>query len=627
DPAMLAAIRGRVSEATVRLKLVFELNQDIRKTKPGRFTPPGVFRIMEANVHNFLGLAAGIKGDWDAAFAELDQALKLARAEGYRVGEADNLFFREQVLLLKQDITAGLKTARQLDELADRWRFPFYQIWAKFILSRYESGFGDPAGAIATLKKAAAIIEAQRSSLVIDQLKESYLFNRQAVYDALVEALAREGDAAGALDYAERSKARLLVDLLAGQDLGRSPAESELLRQEQAAGQAVASLGKRLAVAQGEPAAQELLAGLVRAEGAYRDIVVKIKRENTELASLVSVQSPAPPAIQARIPAGAVLLDYFVTEQTLYIWAVDRDKVHLERVKLGRDELRALVASFLKAIQAKDQAATRALSQKLYDALLKPVLPFVSAATIGLAPHDALYYLPFAALSDRGRYLVESHALFSLPNAGVLQYLAERRPADRLRVLAFGNPDLGRREFDLPSAEAEVAAIKKRFPSALVLTGKEATAGNAKALLGADFDVAHFAAHGSYSEEAPLESGLLLAPTVTGAGRLTALDILKLRFSGSAVVLSACKTALGRSATGSEIVGLNRSFLYAGAPSVLATLWSIDDKATAELMGSFYAGLDRKAGVAESLRQAQLLMVRKGLAPFYWAAFLVTGRG
>ncbi|MCX5794298.1 MAG: CHAT domain-containing protein [Elusimicrobia bacterium] len=627
DPAMLAAIRARQDEGIAHLRRVLDLNSAIRKTKPGSFTPPDVFRIMETNVNNFLGLAAGIKGDWDTAFNHLDRASRLAREEGYRVGEVDSLFFREQVFLLKQDITAGLKAARELNELADRYRFPFYQIWAKFILSRYETGFGNAPGAIAALKEAAAIIEAQRSALVIDQLKESYLFNRQVVYEALVEVLAREGDSAGALDYAEHSKARLLVDLLAGQDLGRSPAERSLLRQEQAADQEVAGLGKRLAAARSDPAAQELLAGLAKAEGAYRDIVVKVKRENTELASLVSVQSPAPSVIQARLPADTALLDYFVTDQTLYVWAVDRDKVHLERVKLGREDLRALVASFLKAIQAKDQAATKALSQKLYDILLKPILPFVTAPNIGLAPHDALYYLPFSALSDQGKYLIESRALFSLPNAGVLEYLAERKPQASLRVLAFGNPDLGRREFDLPSAEAEVAAIKGRFPSAVVFTGKAATGEKAKELLGGDFDVAHFAAHGNYSEETPLESGLLLAPTAADAGRLSALDIFKLRFKGSAVVLSACKTALGRSATGSEIVGLNRSFLYAGAPSVLATLWSIDDKATAELMGSLYAGLEKKEGLAESLRLAQLEMVRKGLAPYFWAAFLVTGRG
>ena len=625
DPGMLAAIRGRLDEGTAHLKQVLDLNLAIRKTKQGAFTPPDVFRVMETNVYNFLGLAAGIKAEWATAFTDLDQSSRIAREEGYRVGEVDSLFFREQVFLLKKDITAGLQAARELNALADRYRFPFYQIWAKFILSRYETGFGNAPGAIAALKEAVAVIEAQRAALVIDQLKESYLFNRQVVYEALVEILSREGDFAGALDFAEHAKARLLVDLLAGQDISRSPAESELLRQEAAADQEVTDLGKRLAAVQSEKASQELLAGLVKAEGSYRDIVVKIKRENSELASMVSVQSPAPSVIQAHIPADTALVDYFVTDQTLYVWAVDRDKVHLERVKLGREDLRALVASFLEAIQAKDQAATRALSQKLYDALLKPVLPFVSASNIGLVPHDVLYYLPFAALSDQGKYLVESHALFSLPNAAVLEYLAERKPAEKLRVLAFGNPDLGRREFDLPFAEAEVAAIKGRFPSAVVFTGQSATKEKAKELLGQGFDIAHFAAHGNYSEETPLESGLLLAPAE--AGRLSALEIFKLRCPGSAVILSACKTALGRSATGSEIVGLNRSFLYAGAPSVLATLWSIDDQATATLMGSLYAGLEKNTSLAGSLRAAQLDMIRAGLAPYFWAAFVITGRG
>ena len=193
-------------------------------------------------------------------------------------------------------------------------------------------------------------------------------------------------------------------------------------------------------------------------------------------------------------------------------------------------------------------------------------------------------------------------------------------------MLAFGNPDLGDRRLDLPAAEAEVADIKKRFATASVFTGKEASKSRALEALRGEFDIVHFATHGNYAEAAPLDSGLLLAPTGPDDGRLTALEIFKLRLKGCSVVLSACQTALGRSPTGSEIVGLNRSFLYAGAPSVLATLWSIDDKATASFMGSLYGSLERKAGMAESLRSAQMDMIRQGREPYYWAAFVLTGR-
>jgi len=627
DPDTLAAIRGRLDEATAQLRRVLELNNAVRRTKQGGFAPAGVWRVMETNVCNFLGLAAGIKGDWPEAFSFLEKSSRLARQEGYRIGEVDSLFFLNQVYLLKKDITAGLKAAQELNELADRYRFPFYQVWAKFILSRYRTGFGDTPGAIVVLKEAVAVVESQRAGLVIDELKETYIFNRQVVYEALVDLLAREGDFASALDFAERSKARLLVDLLAGKDISRSPAQGDLLRQERQAGQEVTQLGKRLAMVQGEQGARALLAGLAKAEGSYRDIVVNIKRADPELAALVSVQSSSPSAIQALLPEDTALVDYFVADQDLYIWAVDRDKVHMERVKISRERLRELAQAFLQALTARDKAKSGALSQQLYDSLLKPMMPFVAAPKIGIVAHDVLYYVPFAALSDKGEYLVESRSLFSLPSAATLEHLPARPAADKLRVLAFGNPDLGSRELDLAFAEAEVASIKKRFAAAAVFTGKEATKKRAQEMLPGEFDVAHFATHGEYLAAAPLQSGLVLAPSDQDDGRLSALDIFRLRFKGSAAILSACQTALGRSSTGSEIVGLNRSFLYAGAPAVVATLWSIDDQATAAFMDYFYAGLEKKLGLAASLRAAQLNMIRQGRPPYYWAAFVLTGRG
>ena len=139
------------------------------------------------------------------------------------------------------------------------------------------------------------------------------------------------------------------------------------------------------------------------------------------------------------------------------------------------------------------------------------------------------------------------------------------------------------------------------------------------------FDVVHFATHGQYVPDAPLSSSLLLSPDGDD-GRLTALEIFNLEFSGRGIVLSACQTALGASPTGAEIAGLNRSFLYAGSPSVIATLWSVDDKATALFMETFYRHLQKNEGMADCLRAAQDQMIRQGYAPYYWAPFVLTGK-
>ena len=123
-----------------------------------------------------------------------------------------------------------------------------------------------------------------------------------------------------------------------------------------------------------------------------------------------------------------------------------------------------------------------------------------------------------------------------------------------------------------------------------------------------------------------MASSLLLTPDSQDDGRLTALEILKLHFKGRAVVLSACKTALGMSSTGTEIVGFNRSFLYAGSPSVISSLWNVDDRATAQFMDHFYKYLEAGKDVADALKMAQMDMIRKGYSPYYWAPFILTGR-
>ncbi|MCX5836510.1 MAG: CHAT domain-containing protein, partial [Deltaproteobacteria bacterium] len=625
DPAMMNTIRKRVDEGTAHLHQVLELNKKIRRTKVGRFTPDVVFQMMECNVYNFLGLAGGIKGNWEESQKHLAMSSKIAGNTGYRIGEIDSIFFLNQVYLLERNVTEGHKAAERFNLMADRYRFPFYQIWAKYILSRYHIGFGDTSKAINILREAVAVIEKQRATLVTDMLKETYLYNRQVVYESLVELLAREGDYRGALEMAERAKSRILVDLLAGKDISRNPVEATLLGEEEQANGNIANIRKQMLRSSSEAAVRGLTEKLEKAEETYRDVVLKIKKENEELHSMVSVQSTDIADIQNLLDQHTTLFDYFVTDKLLYVWAVQKERVHLERISISKEELRELVSSFLAAVILKDKKKTNLLSQKIYDVTLKPIIPFVSGDRIGFIPHDSLYYLPFAAMSYKGQFLVDAFSIFYLPNAGVFKY-AMKKPVSRgMKVLAFGNPDLGDRDMDLPYAAMEVESIKKRIDQTTIFLNKGATKKKVKDLMG-EFDIIHFATHGQYIPDSPMASSLLLTPDSQDDGRLTALEILKLHFKGRAVVLSACKTALGMSSTGTEIVGFNRSFLYAGSPSVISTLWNVDDKATAQFMDHFYKYLEAGKDMADALKMAKADMIRKGYPPYYWAPFILTGR-
>jgi CHAT domain-containing protein len=472
-----------------------------------------------------------------------------------------------------------------------------------------------------------AIMEKQRGELAINMLKETFLFNRQALYEALIELLAEEGDYKGALETAERAKAWGIVDLLAGKNIGKNSVEAELIKQDKNYINEMADgYRKVLAAAGGDFAWKKALDKIEKAENAHRDVIIKIKAQNEELYSLLFVESVNTDDIRQLLDKNTTLFSYYITDKVLYIWAINKDRVHLERIKITREEVAKLISSFIAAIIAKDKKQAGSLSEKVYSIFLKPVIPFVSGDRIGFIPHGPLHYLPFAAMSYKGQYLVEGFSIFYLPNAGVLKYvLKKKQPAQSTNVLAFANPDLGNKQLDLPYAEAEVESIRKIIPQATIFLREEVTKTKAKAMIGS-YDIVHFAARGLFVEDAPMNSGILLTPAAQDDGTLTAAEIFKLQFRGRVVVISACKTAPGISSTGEGIVALNRSFLYAGSPSVVTTIWNVDDNSTATFMDIFYRNLEKNESIADSLRVTQNEMIRLGYTPFDWAAFILTGK-
>ena len=154
----------------------------------------------------------------------------------------------------------------------------------------------------------------------------------------------------------------------------------------------------------------------------------------------------------------------------------------------------------------------------------------------------------------------------------------------------------------------EAKAVKSLYPDGKVLLESQATKRMVKRE-SPKHDILHFAAHAELSKDAPLSSAILLAKDGKEDGRLTVKEIFEMELNADLVVLSGCETGLGKLSRGDEIVGLTRAFIYAGTPSVVASLWKVEDQSTAALMGSFYKNLKTKSK-AEALRQAQLELIR-----------------
>lgn len=141
---------------------------------------------------------------------------------------------------------------------------------------------------------------------------------------------------------------------------------------------------------------------------------------------------------------------------------------------------------------------------------------------------------------------------------------------------------------------------------------------------GNSFRYLHIASHGLFDTEKPLNSGLLLAKDEQNNGTLTVGELYDIKLNVDLVTLSACETALGKIANGDDVVGFTRGFLYAGASSIVSSLWQVDDAATADLMVGFYANLNKK-DKRSALRDAQLATKSRYKHPYYWAAFQITG--
>jgi len=261
----------------------------------------------------------------------------------------------------------------------------------------------------------------------------------------------------------------------------------------------------------------------------------------------------------------------------------------------------------------------------LYDLLIKPVKPYLAKRRVGIIPHGILHYLPFAALKQADRYLVSDYALFYLPSATVYKYCRQKEKTFTGNVLALGNPDLNDPKLDIPFAQNEVAKISSLYPDSTVLTRKMAAESMIKSQAGA-YNVLHFATHGVFDADRPLNSALLLSACEKDDGRLTVSEIFDLDLNAAMVILSACQSGMSKIKAGDEMTGLPRAFIYAGASTVIASLWNVNDRSTSVLMQKYYHNL-KGIRKPDALRSAQLALLNdhRYKEPYYWAAFTLTG--
>jgi CHAT domain-containing protein/tetratricopeptide (TPR) repeat protein len=613
----------------------------------------------EASLLSGLGQVYAAQGDAPQAVDHLERALSLRRRTSDRVEEAFTLHELARVELGLGSLSRARERLEGALELVEAVRQEVArpdlrasllaragQVHDLYLDTLMREHARAPAGGFDA--RAFAASEGSRAQSLLELLAESHLDLREGVDAALLE---RERSLQERLAFRLDQQMRLLTGPHDEEQAGKAEAEVRAVR------------------------------------GEYQGIQAQIRVASPRYATLRQPAVLTLGEVQQRIlDPGTLLLEYALGGERSYVFAVTSAALRTYTLP-GRGEVEdaarrayGLLADRVREARPASDDPLGALSRML----LGPVAAELEGKRLLIVPDGALQYVPFAALPVPGRPavpLVAEHEMVAIPSASLLAALraeaaGRRRPGRTLAVFADPvfdqsdervQPRSGRRlaRMETPAPDADRDARQRDLNRSAAESGLLAdvlprlpyTRREARAILAlrpetetraaldfeasrkaarsqdlADYRFVHFATHGFFNNAHPELSGLVLSLVDRDGspqeGFLSAGEVFNLKLSADLVVLSGCRTAMGKQMKGEGVVGLTRAFMYAGTSRVLASLWKVDDAATAALMTRLYEGmLARALAPAEALRQAQLGLARerRWRHPYYWAGFQLQG--
>lgn len=571
------------------------------------------------------GHARRVLGDPAAALASYGEALARLRSVGDVLYEADALRGQGLALALLDRREEALASLEQALTLARTARISAIEAGTLCDLARIESGLGRKDAARARSAQAIDVVEALRTRIGNPDLRSTFAATLHEAYELQIDLLMDAGQDRKALETGERARARTLLDLLgeAGIDLSQG-ADPGLVERKTALERRLSARAERL-LREKDPAARGALLGEQATLLRELDLVDANIRESSPAQAALTRPQPARAAeIQALLDPDTLLLSYSLGETRSWLFAVTSESIESFELPARKriEETARAVHAGLSVYDVAERAAESAKAAELSRLVLAPAAHLLDRRQRAVIVADgALHYVPFGVLLER-------HEVVYLPSASALAVQRKRlasRPAAAGAVAVIADPAFDSAFERLPASRQEAEAIAGLAPAGGVRLALGAEAGRANVLgdrLGG-YRTVHFATHGVLDAEHPVLSGLVLAD-----GFLNLRDVYGLTLGADLVVLSGCRTALGREIRGEGLAGLARGFFHAGAPRVVASLWKVEDRATAELMTRFYRGMWKDGlAPAAALRQAQLSIrqERRWRDPYFWAGFVLQG--
>jgi CHAT domain-containing protein len=624
-----------------------------------------------------IGEIYGHQNNHELALKTYQRSLALAEELGAKETIAQALGHIGNTYYSQGKYEKSLEFSAQAGAVAKQIGSPQPLIEARTIAGKTYRSLNQPDQARQAFQEAIDTIETVRGQLAgNEQQQEQFFENKLAPYQSMVELLITQNKIGEALAYAERAKARMLLDVLRS---GRVNIAKAMTTQEQererkfnndlvSINNQISREGSR---SQPDPSSLAGLKGqLQKARLDYEAFQTNLYAAHPELkvqrgqAQPVTVQD-----IAALLPdARSALLEYVVTDEKVYLFVstrtseADQSKLDLKAylLEIKRKDLIERAERFRKQLAARD-LGFRDAARALYDLLLKPAQAQIDGkTTLVVVPDEVLWELPFQALqSAQNRFLLEDHAVSYAPSLTVLREMVRLRKtrasntSHSISLLAMGNPALGSKAKErfkltlrdekldaLPEAENEVKTLAQLYGAAhsKVYVGAEAREDRLKAEA-PKFTILHLATHGILNDASPMYSQIVLSQddgSVTEDGLLEAWEITKLDLRADLVVLSACETARGRVGAGEGVIGLTWALFVAGSPTTVVSQWKVDSASTTQLMLEFHRNLkngmndwNKGIGTARALQKAAMKLLRSSeyRHPFYWAGFVVMGDG
>ena len=524
--------------------------------------------------------------------------------------------------------------------------------------------------------KAINTINYMRNRLSLDDYKVGFSRDKMKAYDALIDLLfdlkEREQTTrydAEIFEAVEKAKARSFLEEMERSDRpGLNPSDQKYRAEETSLSKRISLTISELARGDlGESQRHKLLTRLGQEEEDYTSL---LNKKNTEAAEEFGIASPQVISIdklvRQHLNGKSALLEYYLGEQRSFGILAAKGRLALKALP-PRAEIEDSLRGYLKMLSSPPKGRFRGgpAAQRIYRQLIYPFQEIVPKEVTHLVfvPDGVLHYLPFETLmqddpqTGKPRFLIELFEISYAPSGTSFAYLMEKKVGIPFRksLLAVGAPaylSAKQRSFGggekhdtilrdiymsdgfeltaLPHSKREVEQVARCFRSgeAEVLFESRAKEEDIKSRPLSEYRFIHFACHGFLDEQTPARSALVLTldEDPNEDGFLQAREIARLDLDAELVVLSACQTGKGRLENGEGVLGLPRSFFYAGARSTISSLWKIDDRSTSEIMPKFYRRLADGHNKAQSLRLAKLEMLKSRFAhPFYWGAFILNG--